>query len=70
MILQKIKKLLFYLILVKFILFYIGTIIDKLGIAFRTGHHCAQPIMGFYKIPRTIRVSFSFYNTFEKIDVL
>jgi len=48
----------------------IGTIIDKLGIAVRTGHHCAQPIMDFYKIPGTIRVSFSFYNTFEEIDIL
>ncbi len=48
----------------------IGTIIDKLGIAVRTGHHCAQPIMDFYKIPGTIRASFSFYNTFEEIDVL
>ena len=47
----------------------IGTIIDKLGIAVRTGHHCAQPIMDFYKIPGTIRASFSFYNTFEEIDL-
>ena len=46
----------------------IGTIIDKLGIAVRTGHHCAQPIMDFYKIPGTIRASFSFYNTKEEID--
>jgi len=45
----------------------IGTIIDKLGIAVRTGHHCAQPIMDFYKIPGTIRASFSFYNTKEEI---
>lgn len=48
----------------------IGTIIDKLGIAVRTGHHCAQPIMDFYNIPGTIRASFSFYNTFEEIDAL
>ena len=48
----------------------IGTIIDKLGIAVRTGHHCAQPIMDFYNIPGTIRASFSFYNTFEEIDLL
>ncbi|MFA9192517.1 cysteine desulfurase [Flavobacterium sp. FZUC8N2.13] len=48
----------------------IGTIIDKLGIAVRTGHHCAQPIMNFYEIPGTIRASFSFYNTKEEIDVL
>jgi len=46
----------------------VGTIIDKLGIAVRTGHHCAQPIMDFYKIPGTIRASFSFYNTKEEID--
>lgn len=48
----------------------IGTIIDKLGIAVRTGHHCAQPIMDFYKIPGTIRVSFAFYNTKEEIDLM
>ncbi len=47
----------------------IGTIIDKLGIAVRTGHHCAQPIMGFFNIPGTIRASFSFYNTKEEIDI-
>ena len=48
----------------------IGTIIDKLGIEVRTGHHCTQPIMDFYKIPGTVRASFSFYNTFEEIDAL
>lgn len=48
----------------------IGTIIDKLGVEVRTGHHCAQPIMDFYKIPGTVRASFSFYNTFEEVDVL
>ncbi len=48
----------------------IGTIIDKLGIAVRTGHHCAQPIMDFYKIPGTLRASFAFYNTKEEIDAL
>ena len=47
----------------------IGSIIDKLGIAVRTGHHCAQPIMEFYKIPGTVRASFAFYNTKEEIDV-
>ena len=47
----------------------IGTIIDKLGIAVRTGHHCAQPIMNFYNIPGTIRASFAFYNTKEEIDI-
>ena len=46
-----------------------GTIIDKLGVAVRTGHHCAQPIMDFYKIPGTIRASFAFYNTKEEIDI-
>ncbi|MFN3756891.1 MAG: aminotransferase class V-fold PLP-dependent enzyme [Flavobacterium sp.] len=47
-----------------------GTIIDKLGIAVRTGHHCAQPIMDFYQVPGTIRASFAFYNTKEEIDAL
>lgn len=47
----------------------IGTIIDKMGIAVRTGHHCAQPIMEFYEIPGTVRASFSFYNTKEEIDL-
>ena len=46
----------------------VGSILDKLGIAVRTGHHCAQPIMDFYQIPGTVRASFSFYNTFEEID--
>ncbi|MEO6174670.1 MAG: cysteine desulfurase [Flavobacterium circumlabens] len=48
----------------------IGSIIDKLGIAVRTGHHCAQPIMNFFCIPGTIRASFSFYNTVEEIDLM
>ena len=48
----------------------IGSILDKLGIAVRTGHHCAQPIMDFYKIPGTVRASFSFYNTKEEIDMM
>lgn len=48
----------------------IGTIVDKLGIAVRTGHHCAQPIMNFFEIPGTIRASFAFYNTKEEIDVM
>lgn len=47
----------------------IGTLIDKMGIAVRTGHHCAQPIMDFFKIPGTVRASFSFYNTFQEIDL-
>ena len=46
----------------------IGTILDKMGIAVRTGHHCAQPIMDFYKIPGTIRASFTFYNTKDEVD--
>ena len=46
----------------------VGTILDKLGIAVRTGHHCAQPIMDFYKIPGTVRASFAFYNTKAEID--
>ncbi len=45
----------------------IGTIVDKLGIAVRTGHHCAQPIMDFYNIPGTVRASFAFYNTKEEV---
>ena len=46
----------------------LGSILDQLGIAVRTGHHCAQPIMDFFEIPGTVRVSFSFYNTFKEID--
>jgi cysteine desulfurase / selenocysteine lyase len=45
-----------------------GTVLDKLGIAVRTGHHCTQPIMDFYKIPGTVRASFAFYNTKAEID--
>ena len=48
----------------------VGTIVDKLGIAVRTGHHCAQPIMDYFKIPGTVRASFSFYNTKAEIDAL
>ena len=48
----------------------IGSLIDNLGIAVRTGHHCAQPIMDYFKIPGTIRVSFCFYNTTYEIDSL
>jgi cysteine desulfurase/selenocysteine lyase len=48
----------------------IGSIVDKLGIAVRTGHHCTQPIMDFFQIPGTIRASFSFYNTKEEIDLM
>lgn len=46
----------------------IGSILDKMGIAVRTGHHCAQPIMDYYQIPGTVRASFSFYNTKAEID--
>ncbi len=47
-----------------------GVILDKLGIAVRTGHHCTQPLMDRYKIPGTVRASFAFYNTFDEIDTL
>ena len=47
-----------------------GMIIDKMGIAVRTGHHCAMPLMDFLKIPGTVRASFAFYNTTEEIDQL
>ncbi len=47
-----------------------GTLLDKMGIAVRTGHHCAQPVMDFFQIPGTIRVSFAAYNTHEEIDAL
>lgn len=46
----------------------IGMLLDKMGIAVRTGHHCAQPLIDFYEIPGTVRASFSFYNTKEEID--
>ena len=48
----------------------IGSILDKYGIAVRTGQHCTQPIMDHFKIPGTVRVSLSFINTFEEIDIL
>jgi cysteine desulfurase/selenocysteine lyase len=48
----------------------LGTILDKMGIAVRTGHHCAQPIMDRYRIPGTVRASFALYNTKEEIDIL
>lgn len=46
----------------------VGTLLDKMGIAVRTGHHCAQPIMDYFKIPGTIRASFAFYNTKDDVD--
>jgi cysteine desulfurase / selenocysteine lyase len=48
----------------------LGTILDEDGIAIRTGHHCAMPVMEFYGLPATARASFAFYNTFEEIDRL
>ena len=48
----------------------IGTILDDDGIAIRTGHHCAQPVMQRFGIPATARASFGLYNTFEEVDVL
>ena len=48
----------------------IGSILDQMGIAVRTGHHCAQPIMDYFEIPGTVRASFSFYNTFDEIDTM
>ena len=47
-----------------------GTIIDRMGVAVRTGHHCAQPVMDRYGIPGTLRASFAFYNTRQEIDRL
>ena len=48
----------------------LGTILDEDGIAIRTGHHCAMPVMDFFKLPATARASFAFYNTFEEIERL
>ena len=50
--------------------FDLGTIVDKMGVAVRTGHHCTQPLMDFFEIPGTTRASFSFYNTLEEVDLL
>jgi cysteine desulfurase/selenocysteine lyase len=47
-----------------------GTLLDKMGIAVRTGHHCAEPLMNFFDVPGTVRASFAFYNTREEIDLL
>jgi cysteine desulfurase / selenocysteine lyase len=49
--------------------FDIGALLDKMGIALRTGHHCADPLMSFYNIPGTVRISFGIYNTKEEIDL-
>lgn len=48
----------------------LGAILDQQGIAVRTGHHCAQPVMSFFGIPGTVRASFAFYNTLEEVDLL
>ena len=50
--------------------FDIGTLLDQLGIAIRTGHHCTQPLMDFYQIPGTARASFAFYNLEKEVDQL
>lgn len=50
--------------------FDLGVLLDKQGIAVRTGHHCTQPLMDFYQIPGTVRASFAFYNTLEEVDLL
>jgi len=48
----------------------LGTILDREGVAIRAGHHCAMPVMQFYKVPATARASFSIYNTEAEVDVL
>ena len=48
----------------------VGTILDQEGIAIRTGHHCAQPVMQRFEVPATARASFALYNTREEVDVL
>ena len=48
----------------------LGTILDHEGVAIRTGHHCAMPVMDFFKVPATARASFSFYNTRDEVDRL
>jgi cysteine desulfurase/selenocysteine lyase len=48
----------------------VGTILDYEGIAIRTGHHCAMPVMEHFKVPATVRASFAFYNTYEEVDRL
>ncbi len=47
----------------------LGTLIDKMGIAVRTGHHCAEPVMTFFDIPGTVRASFAMYNTIEEVEI-
>jgi len=48
----------------------VGTVLDRQGVAVRTGHHCAQPVMDFFKVPATARASFAFYNTLEEVEAL
>jgi cysteine desulfurase/selenocysteine lyase len=48
----------------------VGTVLDREGVAVRAGHHCAQPVMDFFKVPATSRASFALYNTREEVDVL
>ena len=48
--------------------FDVGTLLDQMGIAIRTGHHCTQPLMDFYEIPGTARASFAFYNSMQEVD--
>jgi cysteine desulfurase / selenocysteine lyase len=48
----------------------VGTLLDKMGIAVRTGHHCTQPIMDYFRIPGTIRASFALYNTKDEVDLM
>ena len=48
----------------------VGTLLNEEGVAVRTGHHCAQPVMQRFKVPATVRASFAFYNTFDEVDVL
>ena len=48
----------------------LGTFVDREGVAIRTGHHCTQPVMEFFKVPATARASLAFYNTKEELDIL
>jgi cysteine desulfurase/selenocysteine lyase len=48
----------------------VGTVLDREGIAVRTGHHCAQPVMDFFGVPATVRASFALYNTRGDVDAL
>jgi len=48
----------------------VGTLLNEEGVAIRTGHHCAQPVMQRFRVPATCRASFAFYNTMEEVDAL